>query len=137
MRSAISFPAEVVEAVYQIDPTLAEMNVEVFVDSEFLDDLAKLLADPKLAKKFRRILYVMLRASYDEDLYGREAVSDKAKFITAMKFKGKFNLRIYCKEFFRGGKKIVLIFAFHKKTQKINKQLRDKLEAIGSYEYKF
>lgn len=55
-----------------------------------------------------------------------------------MKRKGKSkNIRIYCKEFFIDNKKVVMIIEYNKKTQKIDKKLKNKLETIGGYNYDF
>lgn len=116
-------------------PELGHSGVRVVVDEAFVPELIQLLADPVLRKKFRRILYVVLLGQYDEDLYGREEVSGKAKGVTAMKFKGKQNLRIYCKEVVQDGKKVVLVTALLKKTQKVNKSLKTLLETIGGYQF--
>lgn len=116
-------------------PELSHSGVRVVVDEAFVPELITLLADPVIRKKFRRILYVVLMGQYDEDLYGREEVSGKAKGVTAMKFKGKMNLRIYCKEVVQDGKKVVLVTALLKKTQKVNKSLKTLLETIGGYQF--
>lgn len=54
-----------------------------------------------------------------------------------MKFSSSENVRIYCKEFFIGGKKIVMIQKKLKKTNKVNKALKIHLETLGGYEYEF
>lgn len=114
---------------------LGGSSVQVVVDAGFSKELLEILSDATIRKKFRRILYVVLSNKYDEDLYGREEVSSRAKGVTAMKFKGKMNLRIYCKEIFKDGKKVVMVTACLKKTQKVNKSLKTLLESIGGYEY--
>lgn len=118
-----------------VAPELGGSNVQVMVDEAFVGELLEILRDPVILKKFRRILYVVLMNQYDEDLYGREEVSNKAKGVTAMKFKGKMNLRIYCKEVVRNGKKVVMVTGLLKKTQKVNKSLKTLLETIGGYEF--
>ena len=65
-------------------------------------------------------------------------VSKKAKNVTAMKFKGKKeNIRIACKEFFKDGKKIVMIVKIIKKSQKNTTKIKNIYERIGGYEYDF
>jgi len=114
------------------------INVELYIDEKALKEVAAFLKENK--KKFRSILYYILQGKYNESLYGKESVSEKAKGITAMKFSGKLNSRIYCKEFFLdSGKKIVAIeFLENKSFQSASKKsLKPKLESIGGYEYEF
>jgi hypothetical protein len=54
-----------------------------------------------------------------------------------MKFKGKPNIRIACKEFFTDRKKIVMICLINKKSQANTKKITRIYESIGSYEYEF
>ncbi len=89
-------------------------------------------------KKFRRILYQIYKYQYNDDLYRRERKNGDGTVITAMKFSGASNTRIYCKEFHRGdGKRIVLLQAVSKKTQKNDRQIIDRISAYGEYEYEF
>jgi hypothetical protein len=117
---------------------LTLIDVELYIDEK---ECKKIVAFLKLnRKRFRFILYYILQGKYNESLYGKENVSDKAKHITAMKFSGKLNSRIYCKEFFLlTGKKIIAIELLeHKNFQSANrKSLKPKLESIGGYTYEF
>ena len=79
----------------------------------------------------------MHKNHYNSDLYGKEEISEKTKNVTAIKFKGKENIRIGCKEFFRRGKKVVMIVKIIKKVQKNDKKLRNIYETIGGYDYEF
>lgn len=110
-------------------------NIEIYVDESNYEDILSTLESNK--KKFRRILAQIDSGMYNNDLYGKEDISNKAKNVTAIKFKGKNNERIYCKEFFLGNKKVVMIIAIKKKTQKVNKELKNLLETIGGYDYEF
>jgi hypothetical protein len=113
-------------------------NIDIYVDDEIYDNFIILLNELSYKKKFRRIVYEILKGRYKKDLYEKEEVSDKAKNLTGMKFKGKENLRIYCKEFFLTNKKIVMITILKKKVQKAsNKKIKNILESIGDYEYEF
>ncbi len=73
-------------------------------------------------------------------LYRKEAVSEKAKNITAMKFAKKENVRIYCKEYMetesQKEKKVVMLCCYYKKEMK-NRKLRSLIENLGGYEYEF
>lgn len=115
-------------------------NVEVHFDEDAEKEIvAFLAADSARLKKFRRILAVIMTGKYNKDLYGKEDVSGVAENVTAMKFKTKPNSRIYCKEFFKNGKKVVLIeLLANKDTQKASdKKIKSRLEAIGRRHYEF
>lgn len=116
-------------------PEFENTNIELYLDTENAIEILDYLETRK--KKFKMILYHIFSQKNDEDFYGKEDVSEKAKFITAMKFSSSENVRIYCKEFFIGGKKIVMIQKKLKKTNKVNKALKIHLETLGGYEYEF
>lgn len=114
-------------------------NVELRIDAKSAKEICAFLALNK--KRFIKILITILLNHYNDDLYRKEKISEKTKDITAMKFTGKSNPRIYCKEFHLGigGKKIIMIHLLaHKNFQKANdKRLKPKLESIADYEYDF
>jgi hypothetical protein len=117
-------------------PELANSSVRVFYDNEdekMLGMLVNEILKPNL-KKFRRILAVILKNEYHNDLYKREAEN-----VTAMKFIGKQsrNARIYCKEIFAEGKKVVMITPYFKKTQRNQDDhaIMQIIETIKTYEY--
>jgi len=120
---------------YDEFPDLKKYNVELFLDvtnKKIAKGIINELKSKK--KKFKRILYVALSNQYNRELYSLEE-----KNITAMKFKGKFNnnLRIYCKECFKDGKKIIMINYLHKATQK-NKEdhkIVNIIDQIKKYTY--
>jgi hypothetical protein len=113
-------------------------NIKIYIDTGIIKDILEILKKESYKKKFRRILYTIFSGDNNTHLYGREDVSGKAKDITAMKFTGKENLRIYCKEFSKSGKKIVMITHLSKKVQSAsNLKIKSVLEAIGGYEYDF
>ena len=125
---------------YNLDPFFESLNIkksstEIFVDAinkhEIEDALRKNL------KKFRRVVYEICKNHYNSDLYGKEEVSAKARHVTAIKFKGKENVRIGCKEFFRNGKKVVMIVKIIKKSQKNDRKIKKIYETIGGYDYDF
>lgn len=112
-------------------------NIELYVDKKNSEEILNLCKYEE-NKKFRRILGAILSGENNPDLYGEEDVSSKAKYVKAMKFGKKKNLRVYCKEFKNGVMRIVLVEVYAKKAQKAsNKRLKNKLEAIGGYEYEF
>ena len=116
-------------------------QLELFVDCENKEEIFALMQN--YMHRFRSSLYVMILGNYNNDLYGKENVSDKSRNMTAIKFKhGKNeNPRIYCKEFFDSKipnyKKVVMISSYNKKTDKIDKKLKNFIETINNYEYEF
>ncbi|MBU2492652.1 MAG: hypothetical protein KJ571_08520 [Bacteroidetes bacterium] len=145
-RNSIILPEEFLESAKKLYPEIDAANVEIRIDEQNFDSIFNFLIESdkkgKLIrkKKFARILREILLGNYDDDLYGKEEVSSKAKNVTAMKFTGSNNYRIGCKEFFNGNKKVVMITAFHKKSTNGSKNSKKEIaiyEAIGSYEYEF
>ncbi|HNW83789.1 MAG TPA: hypothetical protein PKG52_12955 [bacterium] len=114
-------------------------EVSLYYDCANEAEIKEIFEDERFKKKLQVILFYILNGKYDDDLYDFEVVSEKAKGVTAMKFKGgKYdNLRIICKEYYQNDKKIVAVTAVKKKTQKVNKQLKELYERIGGYEYEF
>jgi bifunctional DNA-binding transcriptional regulator/antitoxin component of YhaV-PrlF toxin-antitoxin module len=107
--------------------------VEIFIDSEGEAEINAFLK--KNQKKFRMILYSIIEGRYPEHLYRREPHNT-----TAMKFNaGSTNPRVYCKEYFNNGKKVVMIMLLENKDfQKANnKKLEPKLKLISEYQYDF
>jgi hypothetical protein len=86
--------------------------------------------------KFKRILYIILKNEYHEDLYKLEDTH-----VTAMKFLGRKckNARIYCKEIFIDGKKIVMVSPYFKKVKKNQDDpgIINIIDKIKTYEYEF
>ena len=94
-------------------------NVEIFVDAENQrdkDEIYKLLQSAG-RKRLNTIFGCILRCTYLDNIYKREANG-----VAAIKFTGgkshNQNVRIYCKEFVRNGKKIVLVTGIIKKVNK-------------------
>lgn len=114
-------------------------EVSLYYDCANEEEIKEIFEDVRFKKKLQVILFYVLNGQYDEDHYDFEEVSSVAKGVTAMKLKGKIygNIRIICKEFYLNGKKIVAVTAVKKKTQKVNKQLKELCERIGGYEYEF
>ena len=125
-----------------IDDLLQELGFsgdrfKLYVDRDVQEEIMDFLAKESVRKKFRVIIRQIATGQYNPDLYDREDVSPKAKNITAMKFKGRSNFRLYCKEFRKRGRQVVMIQLLHKKTQRVNKQLQSRIEALGGYTYEF
>lgn len=119
-------------------------NVSIYIDIENEKECAEILnflQKEKSRKKFKSILYAITQGQNNSDLYGGEDIGRGTSSIKAMKFKGSIfnNTRIYCKEFFQNGKKIVMIEMLLKKAQrnKDDKKITTRLKTIGGYEYDF
>lgn len=136
-RECIEFP---LDDFLKEFPQFRQNSVNIYVDVEHFEEIRDFLCDAQHAKKFRRILVEILSLRYNDDLYGKEDVSEKAAKMTAMKFSQKETMRIYCKEFFKVGnskqKNVVMICLYHKKVWK-SKRLKEMLEHFGGYEYEF
>lgn len=98
-------------------PELANSTVRVFYDVEDIKQCKELIHDiiSPFNEKFKRILSVVLKGDYQDNLYKIEDTN-----VTAMKFLGKNcnNARIYCKEILKNGKKVVMISPYFKKVEK-------------------
>lgn len=125
---------------YDLQPFFENLGINDFTTEIYVDLVNKEEIEEAIQnnlKKFRRVVYEMHKNHYNSDLYGKEEISEKTKNVTAIKFKGKENIRIGCKEFFRRGKKVVMIVKIIKKVQKNDKKLRNIYETIGGYDYEF
>ncbi|MFD3002622.1 hypothetical protein ACFS7Z_19785 [Pontibacter toksunensis] len=131
-RNCVKYP---VDKFIEEFPQFKDAGVTVYLDTKNLKELAPVIQ--KNADKFRRILHVIFSFQYNNALYRKEGHTNKTRNVTAMKFLGGANERIYCKEFFDGEKKIVMITALAKKVQKNDKSIRNLIERIGDYEYEF
>lgn len=133
-RNSIILPQTFIENVKLFDPSINAGNIEIRIDEKNSIEILEFIKNNH--KKFIRILREVLIGSYYEDLYGHEP--PKGKNITAMKFKGKQNIRIICKEIFCNNKKVIMVTYFHKKSSKgsnISKKDLALYEAIGEYDY--
>ena len=131
-RKCIKYPLDEFLNHY---PEYRNSKVSLFIDIENVSIITEIIQIR--SKKFRMILHYILSGKYKNDLYSHEKISGKVKNITAMKFKEGKNERIYCKEIFKDGKKIVMITALMKKSQKISIKTKTLLENISGYEYEF
>ena len=123
------------------NPQFSESNVEIRIDESNSEDIKEFLTitkkngDFKHQKRFKIILWHILSGRYEDEVYGREKMSEKSNDITAMKFKDRNNTRIYCKEFANEGKKIVMIIKHSKKVKKNDKRIKTLVDTIGEYDY--
>ena len=128
------------EAFKRALPELQNSTVEVYIDSENekkLREIAEVLKQAG-AKKVKRLMAVILKNEYHEQIYKREDGDITAIKLMAGK-SGNQNYRIYCREIFRNGKKVVLITPHIKKVQK-NQQdptIINIIQSIKTYDYEF
>ncbi|HOD17889.1 MAG TPA: hypothetical protein PLF50_04850 [Candidatus Cloacimonadota bacterium] len=116
--------------------------VSLYVDSAFEDTLLDFLEDKKhekIKKKFQMIADMLVCGMpVTKELYGQEMNSFVSKDVYAFKIKINGNHRIYTKEFnLESERRIVLIEHRYKKSEVLNKELRELVDRIGAYEYEF
>jgi hypothetical protein len=121
-------------------PELQNSMVEVYIDTENPKNFQEIAEVLKQAgsKKVKRLMAVILKNEYHELIYKREDGD-----VTAIKLmsgkSGNQNYRIYCREIFKEGKKVVLITPHIKKVQK-NQQdqtIINIIQTIKTYDYEF
>lgn len=121
-------------------PELQNSTVEIYLDAENpkrFREIAEVLKQAG-AKKVKRLMAVILKNEYHEHIYKKEDGDVTAIKLMAGKA-GNQNCRIYCKEIFREGKKVVLITPYIKKVQK-NQQdpaIINIIQTIKTYDYEF
>ena len=144
-RGCVKIPSEFLKDI--IDITVIQ-SVELYIDEKNATEIVTILDQNR--SKLRNILYILLQGKYQSDLYGKENFSTETKDLTALKFKlgkGK-NYRIYCKEYFDEkvinlatrsiqNKKVILILPVNKKSNELDKKIRNLLTTIGGYDYEF
>lgn len=121
-------------------PELQNSTVEIYLDAENpkkFREIADVLSQAG-EKKVKRLIAVILKNEYHEHIYKKE--EDDVTAIKLMAGKsGNQNYRIYCREIFRNGKKVVLITPHIKKVQK-NQQdqtIINIIQTIKTYDYEF
>ncbi|UEG49262.1 hypothetical protein LK994_11530 [Ferruginibacter lapsinanis] len=107
------------------------------VDEINADEIIQLIE-----KKRKRFWYIVERTLTQSgiywDCYGQEAMNDKSKGVSAIKFFDVDNTRIYCKEVSddTGGFYIVCsILLLSKKVQENDQRIKEIILKIASYEY--
>jgi len=141
-RKSRNIPEAITNLAAVIYHEIKDSIIELRVDEKNAEEILSFLLQKDKnnkhihIKKFARILREIALGNYDEDLYDREP--PKNQNVTAMKFKGKDNIRIVCKEIFCKNKKVVMVALFHKKSSRgknISKKDLAIYETIGGYEY--
>jgi len=114
--------------------------VEIYFDAENPKNFRKIAEVLTQAgeKKVKRLIAVILKNEYYDHIYKKEDGDITAIKLMAGKSKNQ-NYRIYCKEIFKDGKKVVLITPHIKKVQK-NQQdqtIINIIQILKNYEYEF
>ncbi len=113
-------------------PELKDTNFELYIDIGNSEEIISIIENN--SSKTRRILYEISQHRYKNNLYEKLVGYND---LTAFVYKGSENLRIYCKEFKNGKKKIVAAFGIHKKSYKIKKGTKSKLDGLSKTKYNF
>lgn len=121
-------------------PELRNSRVEIYFDTENEANFyqIKRVLENAGSKRLRTIISVILRNLYLNNIYKRED-----RNITAIKIKSGLvrnqEYRIYCKEIYHNGKKVVMITPYLKKVQKNqdDKRIVDIINTIKTYTYEF
>lgn len=121
-------------------PELQNSMVEVYIDAENQKNFQEIadVLNQAGGKKVKRLIAVILKNEYHEHIYKREDGDVTAIKLMAGK-SGNQNYRIYCREIYREGKKVVLITPHIKKVQK-NQQdqsIINIIQTIKTYDYEF
>lgn len=119
-------------------PELNNSTVRIFIDVDnqrTRKEIEEILTQAG-RKKLNTIFGCILRGVYHNSIYKRES-----KGVAAIKVKGgasnNQNIRIYCKEFYDDGKKVVMVTPYVKKVQKNVKseKISNLIEKIQKLEY--
>jgi len=110
----------------------------IAVDSENAGDILQFLKENKLIKKFELICTTILSGIRNSELYDKEDINDKCRSVTAMKFKGRQNARIYCKEVKQKNKTLIIVTSEllpKKKNQRNQQKEITLIEKVAGYDY--
>jgi hypothetical protein len=108
------------------------------IDVKNANDIFQFINKNKLGKKYDLICKTVLSGIRNPELYDKEDINLKCENVTAMKFKGSLNTRIYCQEMKQGNKTLVIIASeLHesKKNQKNQAKEKNLIKKVARYEY--
>lgn len=111
---------------------------QLAIDLKNAEEIIQFINQNGLLKKFDLICKVVLSGIRNTELYDKENINSKCEKITAMKFKGGLNPRIYCQEVRQGNKTLIIIASeLHesKKNQKNQSKEINLIKKVASYEY--
>jgi len=111
---------------------------QIAIDSRNAIEISEFIKKNNLSKKFDLICRLIVGGTRNTELYDKENINNKCKDVTAMKFKGNLNPRIYCKEVKMRNKTLVVI-ASELDPSKKNKKNKFKeinlINKVGGYDY--
>ena len=116
----------------------ADGKRQIAIDTINASEIIEFLQLNKLNKKFELICNTILDGIRNTELYDKENINTKCKNVTAMKFKGGKNPRIYCMEKKQKGKTLIIIASElyqSKKNQKNKSKEKNLINKVGGYEY--
>lgn len=117
----------------------SSVNEKIHIEVDEIESLEILnfLSREQPNKKFIYICNLIVEGIRNTDLYDKEDINNKCKDITAMKFKGGSNGRIYCKEIIDPTHGLVIVMGkYHKKkSEKVSKKEIPILESLAETDY--
>lgn len=111
---------------------------QIAIDTKNASAIIEFIEQHRLNKKFDLICRTILAGIKNTELYDKEDINNKCKTVTAMKFKGRLNTRIYCKEIKQKDRTLVVVASeLHpsKKNRKNKAKETNLINKVGSYEY--
>lgn len=111
---------------------------QIAIDVKNAEEIRQFIVDRKLTKKFDLICRTILSGIRNTELYDKENIDSKCGNVTAIKFKGGLNTRIYCQEVKIGNKTLVIVASElqeSKKNQKNKTKEKNLIYKVAGYEY--
>jgi hypothetical protein len=127
-----------VKRIAKVIKSATDGKRHIAVDKENAGEIVQFLKENNLSKKFELICTTILSGIRNTELYDKEDINDKCKNVTAMKFKGSKNTRIYCKEVKQKNKTLVIVTSEllpKKKNQKNQLKEINLIEKVAGYDY--
>lgn len=119
----------------------SQNTIWIMVDEHNADMILEyLVSDEGVKREFREICDLLKGTLRNKTKYCKCEVSKKAKNMFEMRFvRNRRNDRIYCKEMNHGSIKVIIMAELFqsKKTQKIDKKQKSRIENIGGHNYEF
>lgn len=110
----------------------------IMVDIDNAKSILPYIMYDRIDNEFKEIRSLLKENLRNKEKYCKADVSDKAKNMFEMRFiKNSRNDRIYCQEINISGKRfIIMVELFQgKKSQKIPKEMKSRIETMGGYNY--
>jgi len=124
--------------IAKIIKSAADGKRQIAVDTENANDILQFLKENNLYKKFELICETILLGIRNAEVYDKEDINERCKNVTAMKFKGSKNTRIYCKEMKQKNKTLIIVTSEllpKKKNQKNQLKENNLIEKVAGYDY--